>query len=142
MSKRYQNGHLRCAKRKSGLQCWEFLWRENNGNGKRVCRTAIIGTVAQLPTEQLAGAAANGLRVHINSDNKRCCIVPISILLKAKIRNISVFCSTMRSGANGSNRAGIRSLSSGKVRSDGEIPSYLNQRKFKRSWLNWSRSHG
>lgn len=84
MSKRYQNGHLRCAKRKSGLQCWEFLWRENNGNGKRVCRTAIIGTVAQLPTEQLAGAAANGLRVHINSDNKRCCIVPISILLKQK----------------------------------------------------------
>jgi hypothetical protein len=51
MSKRYQNGYLRCAKRRSGSQCWEFLWRENNDNGKRVRRTAIIGTVAQLPTE-------------------------------------------------------------------------------------------
>jgi hypothetical protein len=79
MSKRYQNGYLRCAKRRSGLQCWEFLWRETNDNGKRVRRTVIIGTVAQLPTEQLARAAANGLRVHINSDNNRCCIVPISI---------------------------------------------------------------
>jgi len=79
MSKRYQNGHLRRAKRKSGLRCWEFLWRENDDNGKRVRRTAIICTVAQLPTEQLARAAANGLRVHINSDNNRCGIVPISI---------------------------------------------------------------
>ncbi len=33
MSKRYQNGYLRCAKRRSGLQCWEFLWRENNDAG-------------------------------------------------------------------------------------------------------------
>jgi integrase len=79
MSKRYQNGYLRCAKRKSGLQCWEFLWRENNDKGKRVRRTAIIDTVAQLPTEQLARAAANGLRVHINSDNNRSGIVAISI---------------------------------------------------------------
>ncbi len=54
MSKRYQNGYLRCAKRKSGLQCWEFLWREDDDSGKRVRRTAIIGTLAQLPTEQLA----------------------------------------------------------------------------------------
>ena len=79
MSKRYQNGYLRCVRRKSGLQCWEFLWRENNDNGKRVRRTAVIGTVDQLPTEQLARAAANMLRVHINSDNNRCYIVPISI---------------------------------------------------------------
>ena len=79
MSKRYQNGYLRCAKRKSGAQYWEFLWRENNDNGKRVRRTAIIGTVAQLPTEQLARVAANALRVNINSDSNRCCMVPISI---------------------------------------------------------------
>ena|ERR1700730_4324387 len=79
MSKRYQNGYLRCSKRKSGLQCWEFLWRENNDDGKCIRRTAIIGTVAQFSTEQLARVAAKRLRVHINSDSNRCWIVPISI---------------------------------------------------------------
>ncbi|MEO6815802.1 MAG: site-specific integrase [Edaphobacter sp.] len=77
MSKHYQNGYLRCAKRKSGLHCWEFLWRENNDDGKRIRRTAIVGTVEQFPTEQLAQAAANGLKVFINSD--RIQIQPISI---------------------------------------------------------------
>lgn len=79
MSKHYQDGYLRRAKRKSGLQCWEFLWRENNDDGKRVRRTAIVGTVEQFPTEQLAQAAANGLRVFINSDHARSQLQPISI---------------------------------------------------------------
>lgn len=79
MSKHYQNGYLRYAKRKSGLQCWEFLWRENNDDGKRVRRTAIVGTVEQFPTEQLAQAAANGLKVFINSDRNRSQVQPIAI---------------------------------------------------------------
>lgn len=79
VSKRYQKGYLRCAKRKSGLHCWEFLWRENNDDGKRVRPTAVVGTVEEFPTEQLAQAAANRLRVFINSDRARSQLQPISI---------------------------------------------------------------
>jgi len=63
MSKHYQNGYLRCAKRKSGLHCWESLWRENNDDGKRVRRTVIDGTVEQFPTG--GQAATNVLKVFI-----------------------------------------------------------------------------
>jgi integrase len=45
---------------------WEFLWRENDANGKRVRRTVVIGNVDQYPTQDLALAAVNGLRVSIN----------------------------------------------------------------------------
>jgi integrase len=45
---------------------WEFLWRENDPTGKRLRRTAVIGTVEQFPTEDLALSAVNGLRVSIN----------------------------------------------------------------------------
>jgi hypothetical protein len=48
--------------------CWEFLWRENDVTGERVRRTAVIGTVEQFPTEDLALAAVNGLRMSINVD--------------------------------------------------------------------------
>jgi hypothetical protein len=41
-------------------------WRENDDSGKRLRRTAVIGTVEQYPTEDLALAAVNGLRVSIN----------------------------------------------------------------------------
>ncbi len=66
MNTRHQSGHLRCAKRQSGLSVWEFLWRENDGNGKRVRRTVVIGNVDQYPTQDLALAAVNGFRVSIN----------------------------------------------------------------------------
>jgi hypothetical protein len=36
MRLRYQRGCLRCIKRKSGPDCWEFLWRENDTAQKRV----------------------------------------------------------------------------------------------------------
>jgi hypothetical protein len=45
---------------------WEFLWREDDASGKRLRRTAVIGTVEQYPTEALALTAVNGLRVSIN----------------------------------------------------------------------------
>jgi len=66
MTIRHQRGHLRCTKRKNGPSAWEFLWRESDASGKRLRRTAVIGTVEQYPTEDLALAAVNGLRVSIN----------------------------------------------------------------------------
>ena len=71
MRLRYQRGCLRCIQRKSGPDCWEFLWRENDGAGKRVRRTAVIGTVEEYPTKDLAQAAVNGLRICINEDRNR-----------------------------------------------------------------------
>jgi integrase len=67
----YQRGCLRRTKRKAGPDRWEYLWRENDVTGKRVRRTAVIGTVAQYPTRDLAQAAANGLRMQINEDRLR-----------------------------------------------------------------------
>ena len=66
MTIRHQRGHLRCTKRKNGPSAWEFLWRENEPSGKRLRRMAVIGTIEQYPTEELALAAVNGLRVSIN----------------------------------------------------------------------------
>lgn len=79
MSQNYQHGYLRRAKRKSGAHRWEFLWRENDKTGKRIRRTAIIGTVEQYPTEELARLAANGLRMQINADHNRYPVHSISI---------------------------------------------------------------
>jgi hypothetical protein len=45
MRNRHQHGCLRRTARKSGPERWEFLWRENTSDGKRVRRTAVIGTV-------------------------------------------------------------------------------------------------
>jgi integrase len=71
MRSRYQRGCLRRTKRKSGPDCWEFLWREDDPIGKRIRRTAVIGTVQQYPTDVLARAAVNGLRIYINQDRNR-----------------------------------------------------------------------
>jgi hypothetical protein len=67
----YQRGCLRYAKRKSSSDCWELLWRETDATGKRVRRTAFIGTVDEYPTRELAQAAANGLRMRVNEDRNR-----------------------------------------------------------------------
>ena len=71
MRQRNQRGCLRCTRRKIGPSCWEFLWRENDSTGNRTRRTAVIGTVEQFPTRDLAQAAVNGLRVSINQDRNR-----------------------------------------------------------------------
>jgi integrase len=71
MRLRYQRGCLRCVKRETGPACWEFLWRENDLTGERVRRTAVIGTVEQFPTVDLAQAAVNGLRMSINRERNR-----------------------------------------------------------------------
>ena len=71
MKEHYQNGFLRCSKRKSGPSCWEFLWRETDQTGKRTRRTVVIGTVEQYPTRELADMAANGLRMQVNDNPHR-----------------------------------------------------------------------
>jgi hypothetical protein len=57
MPLRYQRGYLRCVKRKSGPSQWDFLWRENVG-GRRIRRTAVIGSIDEYPTEELAQGGA------------------------------------------------------------------------------------
>ena len=57
MPLRYQRGYLRCVKRKSGPSQWDFLWQENVG-GRRIRRTAVIGSIDEYPTEELAQGGA------------------------------------------------------------------------------------
>jgi hypothetical protein len=71
MRVRYQHGYLRTVKRKNGSSCWEFMWREQKPSGKRVHHTAVIGTVEQYPSEELAQEAVRGLRMQINEARNR-----------------------------------------------------------------------
>ncbi len=50
MRVRYQRGYLRLGHRKTGPDCWEFLWWDIELTGQRVRRKAVIGTVQQYPT--------------------------------------------------------------------------------------------
>jgi integrase-like protein len=68
MAQRYQDGHLRRAKRKRGPDVWEFLWRERATNGKRQQRTLTIGTIEELRTEREALNRIQTLRMNINND--------------------------------------------------------------------------
>jgi hypothetical protein len=70
MRLRNQRGCLRCTRRKTGPSCWEFLWRENDSDGNRTRRTAVIGTVEQFPTRDLAQVAVNGLRMSRKPESK------------------------------------------------------------------------
>jgi integrase len=47
------------------------MWREQEPSGKRVHRTAVIGTAEQYPTEELAQEAVRGLRMQINEARNR-----------------------------------------------------------------------
>ncbi len=67
----YQRGYLRSVKRKNGTSCWEFMWREQDATGRRVRRTAVIGTAEQYPSEELAEEAVRGLRMQINEARNR-----------------------------------------------------------------------
>ena len=71
MRTRYQRGYLRLGHRKTGPDCWEFLWWDTELTGKRVRRKAVIGTVQQYINAQDAWEASNGLRVSINEARNR-----------------------------------------------------------------------
>ncbi|HEX8801757.1 MAG TPA: site-specific integrase, partial [Terriglobales bacterium] len=75
----YQRGYVRCAKRRPGPYCWEFLRREDDTAGKRVHRSAVIGTIEQYPTKEEALDAVNGLRMQINADHNRQPVHPLLI---------------------------------------------------------------
>ena len=79
MGQHYQRGYLRCVKRKSGSYCWEFLWREDGKAGKRVRRTAVVGSVERYPRQQEALDAVNGLRMQVNADRNRQPVHPLLI---------------------------------------------------------------
>lgn len=71
MGARYQDGYVRCVKRKNGSWCWEFLWREMGPEGKQKRRTLKIGSLDRYPTQELATNAVNGLRMPINAERHR-----------------------------------------------------------------------
>jgi len=47
------------------------MWREQDATGRRVRRTAVIGTAEQYPSEELAEEAVRGLRMQINEARNR-----------------------------------------------------------------------
>ena len=71
MRARYQRGYLRLGHRKTGPDCWEFLWWDIELTGQRVRRKAVIETVQQYPNIEEAWQASNGLRVSINEARNR-----------------------------------------------------------------------
>src|SRR5208282_6003128 len=71
----YQRGCLRRTHRKSGPDCWEFLWRENDVTGKRVRRNKVIGTVTQFqrktqPGQKWMGYESTLTRIAVANENK------------------------------------------------------------------------
>ena len=66
MRRQYQAGSIRRATRKNQTDVWEYLWREEIDDGKRVRHTQLIGPVDQYPTKESASNAINGLRAQIN----------------------------------------------------------------------------
>jgi integrase len=79
MRVRYQRGYLRLGHRKSGPDCWEFLWWDSEPNGIRIRRKAVIGTMRQYPNVEDAWQASNGLRVSINEARNRQCEQAITV---------------------------------------------------------------
>lgn len=79
MRKQYQGGYVRRAKRRKGPDVWEYLWREETADGKRIRHTQVIGTVDQYPTKELASIAVNGLRTLVNEESYRLRLRPILV---------------------------------------------------------------
>jgi integrase len=79
MRVRYQTGYLRLVPRKTGPHCWEYLRWDSDLTGRRVRRTAVIGTLQELPNADAAWQASNGLRVSINEARNRQPEQPITV---------------------------------------------------------------
>lgn len=62
----YQLGTLYQEPRKKGPAVWVYRWREADGQGNRVLRKQIVGTVRELRTNADAQRAAEVLRLNIN----------------------------------------------------------------------------
>jgi integrase len=81
MAQRYQDGHLRRAKRRRGPDVWEFLWREFGSDGKRRQRTLTVGSVDELRTEREALNRIQLLRTNINRDLPRSALMTFEDLV-------------------------------------------------------------
>jgi integrase len=81
MAQRYQNGHLRKAKRKSG-EVWEFMWREPGDNGKLKQKTLTVGSVLDFRTERDALKQIEYLRLNINRSNLPSALLTFGSLVK------------------------------------------------------------
>src|SRR6266699_189431 len=68
---RYQQGSLVLEERKRGSAVWVYRWWEKDINGKPVRRKLQIGSLEQYPTESVAQAAADALRLTINNPSNR-----------------------------------------------------------------------
>jgi integrase len=82
MAQRYQNGHLRLAKRKSGPHVWEFLWRERGPDGRQRQRTLTVGNLQKLPTRREAMNEIHMLRMNINREIQNTSVVTLQALVE------------------------------------------------------------
>lgn len=82
MAQRHQQGHLRRAKRRTGPDVWEFLWRELGPNGKLQQRTLTIGNVKDLPTKKEALNHIQTLRLNINRELTTSALLSFELLVK------------------------------------------------------------
>lgn len=64
---RYQQGSLIIEERKRGPSVWVYRWWEKDINGKPIRRKLQIGSSVQYPTESVAQAGADALRLTINN---------------------------------------------------------------------------
>jgi integrase len=81
MAQRYQNGHLRVAKRKCGPDVWEYLWREQGPDGNRRQRTLTVGNVQKLPTRREAMNEIHMLRMNINREIQDTSVMTLQALV-------------------------------------------------------------
>jgi integrase len=66
-----QHGSLTSKARLEGPDVWEFRWSEKNGNGKRIYRKRVIGTIVEYPEAESARNAVSGLISEVNWANQR-----------------------------------------------------------------------
>lgn len=65
--KRFQQGSLLKAKRKSGADVWVFRWYDYS-SGKRIYKKQVIGNIEQIPSKRDAERSIVALRSSINVD--------------------------------------------------------------------------
>ena len=74
----YQKGSLKLAGRKKG-KAWEYRWREVQIDGSIRRKNIVIGTLEEFPSEAVAQAAVDALRLDINSKTPQQLIKNVSL---------------------------------------------------------------
>jgi integrase len=74
-----QQGSIIKAERKSGLDVWEFRWREPGPDGKRKHRRMVIGRIDQFVDESAARGRIAALHLNINFCDARLKGKPLTI---------------------------------------------------------------